>query len=180
MQTGGVFMHLTQKERMLLEDQKKHEEMCIKKYTDAAERAQDPELKQVFLKYADQERQHLNTINQILSGQVPNTQQGQQQSQQQGQQQNQQQNMQQGQMQNMQMRPQQNMQQRMGAGQNDADLCNDLLMTEKYVSGAYNATIFECTGSNVRQALNHIQKEEQQHGEGLFNYMQKNGMYNPS
>ncbi|HHW60872.1 MAG TPA: spore coat protein, partial [Syntrophomonadaceae bacterium] len=29
-----------------------------------------------------------------------------------------------------------------------------------------------------RQVLNHIQKEEQQHGEGIFNYMQNNGMYN--
>ncbi|HBI27857.1 MAG TPA: spore coat protein, partial [Peptococcaceae bacterium] len=27
--------------------------------------------------------------------------------------------------------------------------------------------------------LNHIQKEEQQHGEGIFNYMNVHGMYNP-
>ncbi|MDI9468160.1 MAG: spore coat protein, partial [Bacillota bacterium] len=55
----------------------------------------------------------------------------------------------------------------------------DMLMTEKYVSSAYDTAIFEFTDSNVRQVLNHIQKEEQQHGEGLFNYMQSHGMYNP-
>ncbi|MGB4432257.1 MAG: spore coat protein, partial [Limnochordia bacterium] len=27
--------------------------------------------------------------------------------------------------------------------------------------------------------LNHIQKEEPEHGEGIFNYMQSKGMYNP-
>jgi hypothetical protein len=63
------------------------------------------------------------------------------------------------------------------ANQNDATLCNDLLMTEKYVSSSYNTAIFEFRDTNVRQALNHIQKEEQQHGEGIFNYMQKKGMY---
>jgi spore coat protein CotF len=65
------------------------------------------------------------------------------------------------------------------ANQQDAALCNDMLMTEKYVSDAYDTAIFEFTDSNVRQILNHIQKEEQQHGEGIFHYMQSNGMYNP-
>ena len=65
------------------------------------------------------------------------------------------------------------------ANQSDASLLNDMLMTEKYVSSAYDTAIFEFTDSNVRQVLNHIQKEEQQHGEGLFNYMQSHGMYNP-
>jgi hypothetical protein len=61
---------------------------------------------------------------------------------------------------------------------NAAALCNDMLMTEKYVSGSYDTAIFELKDANVRNALNHIQKEEQQHGEGIFNYMQSNGMYN--
>ncbi len=62
--------------------------------------------------------------------------------------------------------------------QNDAMLCNDMLMTEKYVSSTYDTAIFECVDTNIRNALNHIQKEEQQHGEGIFNYMQSKGMYN--
>ena len=52
-----------------------------------------------------------------------------------------------------------------------------MLMTEKYVSGAYNTAIFEFRDPQVRSILNHIQKEEQQHGEAIFKYMEKKGMY---
>jgi len=154
---------LSQKERTLLQDQKSHEDICIKKYNNYANQAQDPELQQMFSAYAGQEQQHLNTINQMLNGQVPNMQQGQQAKQGQQAQQGQQarQNTMNGAMQN----------------QGDADLCADMLMTEKYVANAYNNSVFEFADTNARQALNHIEKEEQQHGEGIFNYMNKNGMY---
>ncbi|HHT64966.1 MAG TPA: spore coat protein [Clostridiales bacterium] len=149
---------LTQKERSLLEDQRSHEQICIKKYNNYANQTQCPELKQMFQTYAQQEQRHLDTINQMLNGQVPSMQQNQQQ---QGQQ-------------------QQGQQQQQGAGlinSSDADLCNDILMTEKYVSNTYDTAVFEFVDTNARQALNHIQKEEQQHGEGIFNYMKKKGMY---
>lgn len=146
-------MQLSQKERMLLEDLKSHEEMCIKKYTNYANQTQDPQLKQMFQNHAQIEREHYNTVNQILSGQVPNMQQqGQQQQQNQGQQ----------------------------AGmsqQQDADSCQDMLQTEKYVSSTYDTAIFEFQDPNVRQVLNHIQSEEQKHGEAIFSYMQSKGMY---
>lgn len=160
-------LQLTQKERFLLEDQKSQEELCIKKYNNYAEQAQCSQLKQLCKQLAQQEQQHLNTINQILNGQVPNM--GQQGGQQ-GQQQSQQQGNQSGNMQNMTTGM---------VNQQDADLCTDLLSTEKYVSGAYDTAIFEFRDPNIRQALNHIQKEEQQHGEQIFNYMQSKGMYNP-
>jgi spore coat protein CotF len=154
---GDVFMaNLTQKERYLLQDQKGHEELCIKKYTNYADQAQDPQLKQVFTNNAKQEQQHLSTINQMLSGQTPNVNQNQQQNQQQG-------------------------QQAMKSGindQGDKELCEDMLLTEKYVSNAYNTAIFEFRDPNMRQALNHIQKEEQEHGEAIYNYMESKGMYN--
>lgn len=148
---------LTQKERLLLEDQKSHEEMCIKKYTDYANQAQDPKLKQLFQQHAQQEQEHLNTINQILSGQVPSMNNGQQ----------------------GQSGQQSKSFASSSSSKQDKDLCQDMLMTEKYVSSTYNTTIFECIDTNVRQVLNHIQKEEQQHGEDIFNYMQSNGMYTP-
>ncbi len=158
-------LQLTQKEKMLLMDQKTHEETCIDKYTKYANQAQDPQLKQLFNSYATQEQEHLNTINQILSGQVPSVGGQQNQGQQQGQQ------MAGGnQAQNAATVPG-------NYNQEDAKLCKDLLMTEKFVSGAYNTAIFEFRDTNVRQVLNHIQKEEQQHGEGIFNYMQSKGMY---
>ena len=105
---------------------------------------------------AQQEQQHLNSINQLLAGQLPATGGGQQQQQ---------------------AQPQ-------GAGmpaalgsQGDAVLCEDQLSTEKHVSSTYNTAIFEFRDANVRNILNHIQKEEQEHGEKLFNYMSAHGMY---
>lgn len=147
---------------MLLEDQKRHEEVCIEKYNSYANQTQDPQLKTLFQNYAAQEQQHLDSINQMLSGQLPATGQGQQQQQA-----------------NPQASSPTSPMQGAMASQQDAALCNDMLMTEKYVSDAYNTAIFEFTDTNVRQVLNHIQKEEQQHGEGIFRYMQSNGMYNP-
>lgn len=159
-------INLSQKEKLLLEDQKSHEEMCIQKYTNYAKQAQDPELKQLFNTYAQQEQQHLDTVNQILSGQVPNM------NQQQGQQ-HQNQQSQQNQKTNLQTTGNTGM-----VNESDAMLCQDMLSTEKYVSSTYDTTIFECVDTNIRNVLNHIQKEEQQHGEGIFNYMQSKGMYN--
>ncbi|MHB1391681.1 MAG: spore coat protein [Clostridia bacterium] len=157
--------NLTQKEKTLLQDQKTHEQVCIKKYNDYANLAQDPQLKQIFSSNAQQEQQHMDTINQIMSGQVPSMNQSQQQQGQTG----------------TQGQSTQGMQSMStgSASKNDADLCNDILMTEKYVSGAYDNAIYEFRDTNIRQTLNHIQKEEQQHGESVFKYMESKGLYNP-
>ena len=63
------------------------------------------------------------------------------------------------------------------ANNNDKILLQDMLSTEKFVSSAYDTSIFESAQPTVRQALQHIQKEEQQHGEQLFQYMSSHGMY---
>lgn len=152
---------LNQKERMLLQDQKYHEQLCIEKYTKYANEAQDSELKQLFQTHASHEQKHYDTISQILSGQVPNI------NQQQGQQNRS------FQAQNYGM-----ISQNTSFNQNDASLANDMLTTEKYISGTYDTAIFEIRDTNIRQVLNHIQKEEQQHGADLYNYMQSHGMYN--
>ncbi|WP_110955365.1 spore coat protein [Anaerosinus massiliensis] len=164
-------MPLTQKETQLLQDQKSHEKICIEKYQKYAQQATDPNLKQLFQTYAQQEQQHLNTIESILNGQVPNmnqsqSQQSQSSSQQQPAQSNQQNNTQAQATTNASV-----------PNQKDMMLCSDMLMTEKYVSGAYDTAIFEFTNAQTRQALNHIQKEEQEHGEGIFNYMSSHNMY---
>lgn len=178
-------IQLTQKETMLLQDQKSHEELCIKKYTEAANQASCSELKQMFQTHAQHETQHLNTVNQILSGTVPTMSSGQsggsggQSGMQSGGQSSGQQSSsggQSGMQSNTQSKP------NMGTGsynQKDKDLCDDLLTTEKYISSTYNTAIFECVDPGVRQALNHIQKEEQEHGEEIFKYMQSKGMYTP-
>ncbi|MCW2276670.1 spore coat protein [Heliophilum fasciatum] len=173
-------LQLTQRERGLLEDQQSHEQLCVYKYKSYAQQAQDPVLKQMFQKHAQHEQQHLNTVNQILSGQVPamNQQQGQQLGQQQGQQQ-----------QSMQQSP--NMQQQNMASQgllssvagsssqaneDDLQLCRDMLVTEQYISSSYDSAIFQFNNPQVRQAFNHIQKEEQQHGQELLQYLQQNSI----
>jgi spore coat protein CotF len=157
---------LNTKERLLLEDAKSHEELCIQKYYSYAQQASDAQLKDIFNNHAKIEQEHLNSINQLLSGQVPAMN-----NQQSGGSSNQQQ------------------QQATNAAQpqnttaafqtSDKNLCTDMLMTEKYVSGEYNTTIFEFRDTNVRDVLNHIQKEEQKHGEAIFKYMESKGMYTP-
>lgn len=155
---------LSQKERTLLEDQKSHEQICIEKYTNYANKAADPQLKDIFNANKAQEQTHLDSINQLLSGTVP----------------------QMNQQQNQNTAPQSSTQNTAANAStsttatdlNDADMCSDILMTEKYVSGNYDTTIFECKDTEVRDALNHIQKEEQKHGEAVFKYMQSKGMYN--
>lgn len=148
---------LSQKERTLLEDQKSHEQICIEKYDLYAGQAQDGQLKQIFQANGQQEREHLNTINQMLNGTVPDL--------------NQKQNQGSGQQSANPMQPVSD------RHFSDKDMCSDVLMTEKYVSGTYDTTIFEFRDTNARDVLNHIQKEEQKHGEAVFQYMQSKGMY---
>ena len=156
---GGNFVHamgevmkmkLTQKETTLLKDLKASEELCIEKYGTYAERAEDPELKTLFETIRSHEIEHLNTIESLMQGTVPMT--G-------GQQQQKQQN---------------------GStccgdcgkmSRNDEYLVRDALDTEKHVSSVYDTCIFEFNDAGARDALNHIQKEEQQHGKQLYDYM---------
>ena len=161
-------MKLTQKETSLLKDQQTHEKVCIQKYQTYANEAQDPELKQLLTTYAGQEQQHLDSINKMLNGEVPTMTSSSSQS-----------NQQSGVQNATTATSSAAASQGTTNSQNDSAICNDMLMTEKFVSGAYDTAIFECVDTNIRQALNHIQKEEQGHGEGLFQYMQSKGMYNP-
>ena len=176
---------LTTKERLLLEDQKSHEELCVQKYNNYANLASCQQLKDIFRNNAKIEQEHLNTINQLLSGKVPplgNQQGGNTASQQQS---NPQQMKQQQNQQSQTMQPQftDNVQMQNGTiasfQANDKYLCTDMLATAKYVSNTYNTAIFEFKDPQVRDVLNHIQKEEQQHGEAIYKYMESKGMYTP-
>jgi hypothetical protein len=59
----------------------------------------------------------------------------------------------------------------------DCFLCSDTLAGEKHVSRLYDTCVFEFSDARVRNVLNHIQKEEQEHGKWLYDYMSVNGMY---
>ena len=163
---------LTTKEKFLLEDAKSHEEQCILKYDNYANMATDVQLKAVFRSNGQKEEEHLQTINQLLTGKVPQMSGGQSGSQS---------TMQAGQS-TQQAKSSQSSASQAGGGSSsfhatDKDLCTDMLNTEKYVSSTYNTAIFEFKDAQVRDVLNHIQTEEQKHGEAIFAYMQSKGMY---
>lgn len=150
-------MQLTQKEKDLLKDLKDQEQLCIDKYTKHSSCANDAQLKNLFSELASVERGHLETLTKIERGETV-TMQG------------------------------------TGGGSTksftatydatdspektgDCYLCSDLLTTEKHASHLYDTCVFEFTDKNARDALNHIQKEEQEHGKYIYDYMSANYMY---
>jgi spore coat protein CotF len=152
-------MTLSQKENTLLQDLKSHEQLCVEKYSKYASDATSCQLKNLFSHLSSIEQQHLNTINQIIGGTVPQTSAGN----------SQQQNSSSAQMLKADYTAE--------SKQKDQYLCQDALSTEKHVSSVYDTCIFEFKDPNLRNALNHIQKEEQQHGEQIYSFMAQNGMY---
>ena len=149
-------MQWNQKESALFKDLKGQEQLCANKYSRHAEAANDPQLKQLFSQLAQQEAEHLNTITELERGTIPNLQSGGSKS-----------------------------QPTFTAAytgdsrekQLDCFLCADTLAGEKHVSNLYNTCVFEFKDARVRDMLNHIQKEEQEHGKLLYDYMAINGMY---
>ncbi len=151
-------MTLTQKETTLLSDLKSAEELCIEKYGKYAGMAHDPELRQLFTTLKENEQKHLQTISQILSGTEVS----------------------------MPSESPSAVASKLSCTpssctadekQEDGYLCRDALSMEKHVSGNYNITVFEFSNPVLRDTLAHIQKEEQNHGEMLYNYLECNGMY---
>lgn len=151
-------MTLTQKETALLNDLKSQEQICIEKYTQYSQMAHDPELKSLFSTLAEKERGHLNTITRILGGDEVA----------------------------MPEKAPSAVDSRLSCKQsacnqvekqNDAYLCKDSLSMEKHVSSVYNTGVFEFCSPTLRDTLAHIQKEEQNHGQQLYNYLSCNNMY---
>ena len=150
-------MTLTPKEHSLLKDLKGQEELCIEKYEKYSETAKDPCLKNLFNSIKSTEQNHLSTISKMISGEEVSTS----------------------------AAPSavsESLQCEMSSvtgqdKQSDAFLCKDALAMEKHVSGLYDTTIFEFSSPVLRDTLNHIQKEEQNHGEQIYQYMSKNNMY---
>ena len=129
-------MQLTQKETSLLKDLRDQEKTCVEKYNKYSNDASDQQLKGLFKQIGSIEQQHLDTLNQIMSGTVPQMQSSgsQQQS---------------NQMFNATYTANDTSQNK----QNDSYLCSDLLSTEKHVSSTYNTSIFEFRDTNIRDIL---------------------------
>ena len=183
-------MQLTQKEMMYLKDAKSQEELCVAKYSNYSQQVSCPQLSNLLQQIAGHEQRHLQTVQQIMQGQMPSmggAGGGMQQSMSAGMQPG-------GQMSQGAPGRGASMQagsagQQMQSGQtsggaggqqlSDQQICEDLLTTEKAVAGLYNHATFEFTNPQLRQVLSHIQKEEQEHAFQLFQYMQQKGWYQP-
>ncbi len=149
-------MELTQKERTMLEELEGHERLCIEKYKRHSQTANDEQLKSLFQGLSEEEAEHLASLHQIGNGTVP---------------------------------PISNAEKplpvfsskykAMLCPEKTADmyLCTDVLSGEKQVSHMYDTATFEFRDKNVRDFLNHIQKDEQTHGKIIYDYMSANGMY---
>ena len=151
-------MTLTQKENNLICDLKSQEQLCIDKYGKYEQDAYDPCLKSLFKSIKSTEESHLSTLSRIMSGEEVTTNTAPTAVSQQL---------------NCQMSTCTEEQKK-----SDAFLCKDALAMEKHVSSMYDTSIFEFTSPTLRDTLNHIQKEEQNHGEQLYEYRSKNNMYN--
>ena len=151
-------MTLSQKEISLLSDLRSSEQLCIEKYTKYAAMANDPALKNLFSDISRTEQTHLKSINEILAGtevsmpsESPSAVAAK-------------------------ITPPASPADAEGRSE-DSYLCRDALSMEKHVSGVYDIAVFEFTSPVLRDTLAHIQKEEQNHGEMLYNYLATNGMY---
>lgn len=150
-------MQLTQKESALIKDLKGQEQLCIDKYNKYSNEAKDKQLSSLFGEIASVEQGHLDTLTQIESGTVPTIQTGGPQG----------------------MTVFASTYNTTPTPEKSADeyLCRDTLAMEKHVSSVYDTSIFEFCNKELRDLLNHIQKEEQEHGKKLFDYMSTNAMY---
>ncbi len=149
-------MTLTQKETTLLSDLKSQEQLCIDKYTKYESEACDGALKNLFNEIKSTEQGHLNTINRIMGGEEVT----------------------------MPAAPTAVSEQGSftqsscpaAAKEKDAFLCKDALAMEKHVSSVYDTCVFEFSSPVLRDTLSHIQKEEQNHGMRIYEYMKANSM----
>lgn len=151
-------MVLTEKETNAIKDLQTQEQSCIEKYGKYGTQAKDEELKSLFQRLQKEEQKHLDSLGQVLNGQVPscdcNDSEGKD------------------------YQPKATYSQ-LGDSEDkkcDCFLATDCIGTEKMVSSEYNSNVFKFGDSDMRKLLADIQIEEQNHAEMLYKYKQVNGM----
>ncbi len=151
-------MILKEKERAAITDLQTQEKSCVEKYGKYAQEARDPELKKLFQTLQKQEQQHYDSLEQVLSGTVPEC------------------NCNDNAGRDYQPKATYSEMTNPEDKQHDAFLATDCIGTEKLVSGEYNTDVFVCGESSLRKLLADIQIEEQNHAEMLYKYKVANGM----
>ncbi len=130
----------------------------MNKYANYINEAQDLHLKALFESNYRQEQHHVNTLEQLLGGQVPAYP---------------------GQQPGWSAPPTEPSRFppiRQG-GVSDADMCNDLLTAENQLAESYSAAISGVVTPQIRQAFNQFLNDAQQHSAGLSDYLSRHGLY---
>ncbi len=152
-------MKLTEKEKLLLKDLKTAEQLCINKYDEYAKKATDKKLQNLFNSIKSKEEEHLKTVQKIMDGKTPTVNSG---------------------AKSKSSSSPSALKTNANLSEKDKKyncyLCQDALSTEKYVSATYNTSVFEFAQPKLRNVLNHIQKEEQEHGLKIYQYLSANNM----
>ena len=150
-------MILTEKETTVIKDLQTQEQCCVEKYERYGKLAKDQVLTDLFLDLQKKEQKHLESLSQVLSGNVPscncNDSNGKNYSP----------------TSTYDMSPSEDK-------KNDCFLATDCIGTEKLVSSTYNTEVFAFSDPALRKLLADIQIEEQNHAEMLYKYKTVNSM----
>ncbi len=149
---------LNEKEKSAIKELQTEEQTCVEKYKKYSGEAKDPVLKQLFTTIQQEEQKHYNSLEQILSGNVPsadcNDTAGK----------------------NYNPIATYDALSDSEDKKSDCFLAVDSIGTEKMISSDYNTNVFAFSDTNVRKLLADIQIEEQNHAEMLYKYRMANGM----
>lgn len=151
-------MILTEKETAAIKDLQTQEQTCIEKYRRYGQEAKDPVLKSLFGDLEQNEKEHYDSLGQVLSGTVPNCDCNDSRG--------------------SQYQPAATYDTMSDSADKRSDcfLATDCIGTEKLVSSEYNNDVFVFGDAGVRKLLADIQIEEQNHAEMLYKYKTVNGM----
>ncbi len=149
-------MKLNQKENQLVTELKSQEQLCIQKYDFYAKQAKDPELKKLFKTLLKHEQEHFDMLDDLLNGKTPK-------------------------IANHTPLAEKYEPKKSHNGSEeekafDKFLCTDLITTEKYVATDYNNDLFYFASTDVRNVLNAIMTDEQNHAEMIWKYKVANKM----
>lgn len=141
---------------MLINELKNQEKLCVQKYDFYATQAKDPQLKSLFKKLSKHEQNHYDMLESLINGTVP-------------------------QLKNrkpgaVKYEPQASHPGTPAEKEFDKFLCTDIITTEKYAATGYNNDLFYFASTDVRNVLNAIMTDEQNHAEMIWKYKVANKM----
>ena len=151
-------INLTEKERYIIEDLKSQEKLCVQKYAFYEQMAYDPELADLFAQIKQSEQKHLNSLNEVLNGNVMES------------------DVNDSAGEDYKANTDYHSSSIKEEKDHDSFLCTDAITMEKYVSSAYNFDLFQFGNSKLRKLLADIEVEEQNHAEMLYKYKKANMM----